>query len=43
MVSLYLCSHFEKERKISKESDNFEEEDYKKLFEYIVPNGEEAA
>lgn len=37
MISLYLCSHFEVEAKVSQDKDNFEENDYKKLFEYKIP------
>lgn len=36
LLSIYLCNHFSKMIKYAKEDENFDEADYKKLFEYKI-------
>jgi hypothetical protein len=34
LVSIYLRNYFRNQKKITEEDDNFEEDDYKRLFEF---------
>jgi len=36
LLSIYLCNHFSSMIKVAKEDENFDEADYKKLFEYKI-------